>query len=102
MKAEERDDRIRRAFEADMELLKRKGHDYSYGDDSLSNFRTWGFLGIVVRMDDKLARLRGFAKGADLAVKNESIQDTLRDLSNYAFLARVLLDEAIEAKQPGR
>jgi len=93
MTAEERDKRITELFYADMELLKRKGHDYSSDSDSLSNFRTWGFMGILVRMDDKIARLRNYAKGKVLQVQDEGVRDTMRDLRNYAFLAQVLLDE---------
>jgi hypothetical protein len=93
MTSEERDKRIVEMFHADMELLRKKGHDYSSGSDSLSNFRTWGLMGILVRMDDKMARLRGYAQGKVLQVQDEGVRDTLRDLRNYAFLAQVLLDE---------
>ena len=81
------------------ELLKemkethdRKNHDYA-GDDPLSNLRTFGFYGVVVRISDKFHRLKNFAKQDKLKVKDESIRDTLIDMANYALLAIILYDE---------
>jgi len=96
MLADERDRRIEVMFKEDMGLLKRKGHDYASSDDSLRNFRTWGVLGILIRMDDKMSRLRGYAQGKGFSVQDEGVKDTLRDLRNYSFLAQVLMEEGEE------
>ena len=79
-------------FKADLELLRRKGHDYSGDEDCLDNLRDFGFAGIVVRMGDKYKRLKNFVKNKNLKVKDESIIDTLRDLRNYAFFAQIFFE----------
>jgi hypothetical protein len=93
MKAEERDARIRALFEEDMELLGRKGDDYSGRDDVLSNFKDFGWFGILVRLSDKISRLKNLAKGSPARVGDESMLDTLRDIRNYAFLMQVVYEE---------
>jgi hypothetical protein len=93
VKATERDEKIRAIFEADMDLLKAKGHDYAGDADCLANLRRFGFFGIMVRMSDKFSRLETLTReGLDKAqVKDESVRDTLRDVRNYAFLAELFL-----------
>ncbi len=92
MRAEERDAIIETYFAEDMKLLKAKGHDYSGDADCLDNLRDFGLEGIIVRIGDKYKRLKNFAKGGNLQVKEEGVRDTLVDLSNYSFLARIFLD----------
>lgn len=80
------------------ELHDRKNQDYARDDDPLSNFRraqrlgVAPFVGILVRMSDKWSRLEELASGK--TPQNESMRDTLIDLSVYALLAIILLDEA--------
>jgi len=93
MKADERDARIRALFEEDLELLIRKGHDYSGDDDCLRNFRDFGWFGILVRLSDKFSRLKNLAKDNRPRVGDESLLDTLRDIRNYAFLMQVVYEE---------
>ena len=45
-----------------------------------------GLPGIVVRLGDKVARLKTLQRGAGEAV-DESIEDTLMDVANYAIIA---------------
>jgi len=93
MKPDERDELIRAYFEADMALLRAKGHDYSGTQDCLRNLARHGLKGIVVRMGDKYERLNTLVWDA-LApeVKDEVVADTLRDLRNYSFLAQIFLE----------
>lgn len=93
MTAQERDAFIESCFKQDMKLLRAKGHDYAGQEDALSNLRDFGLLGIVVRLSDKFSRLKRFAKTSNLHVKTESVEDTLRDIRNYAFLAQIFLEE---------
>lgn len=92
--------------EEDAELMAAKNHDYAGDSDALENLRGFGFLGIIIRLEDKWTRLKNFAKrrvagSSDLlAVKDESIRDTLRDIRNYATLAEIMLDEE-EARDDG-
>lgn len=74
------------------DILIAKGHDYAGASDRFSNFRLCEAMGIpvwkgiVIRMSDKLSRIMCFAKADALQVKDESVEDTLLDLANYALL----------------
>ena len=68
------------------QLMKAKNHDYACTEDPFRNFRTYGALGILVRLSDKEARLRSFIENGKLEVTNESVRDTILDLINYAVL----------------
>lgn len=93
MLAQVRDDLIRQMFESDMELLRRKGYDYAGEQDALTNLREYGVHGVIVRLNDKINRLKSIDRNGWIEVKTESVSDTLLDISNYAYLARVLLWE---------
>jgi len=80
------------------ELHNRKSHDYA-GEDRLANFRLSRMLGIepwigcLIRAGDKYSRLCQFARSKELKVKDETVEDTLKDLSIYALLAIQLFEE---------
>jgi len=82
-----------------------KNHDYANDKDPLSNFRAAERMGvepwraILIRMSDKWSRLEQLATGK--LPKNESMRDTLIDLSAYSLLAIVLLDESAGAVEAG-
>ena len=69
----------------------------------MSNFHRAAALGVepwrgvLVRMADKWSRIEQLAGGK--VPKNESLRDSLVDLSIYAMLSVLLLDEVTE-KQP--
>lgn len=67
-------------------LMKKKNVDYADADDPYENFRQFGRLGILVRMSDKLARLRNFEKNGKFVVEDEGLRDSIIDLINYAVL----------------
>lgn len=73
-----------------------KAADYGNGRDPLGNFaqaRDWGidpFMGVMIRIGDKIARLQSFAlKGV---LQNEPVIDTLKDNAAYSLLAIVILE----------
>ena len=69
-------------------LFLKKNKDY--GDA----FATYGTIGVLVRIGDKINRLQNISKTkVELEVKNETLRDTLIDLHNYAAMAVFLLDE---------
>lgn len=70
-------------------LMRAKGHDYG-GDDAFGNLRDFGWQGIVVRIGDKYNRLKNFCLSKELKIKDETIDDTLKDLVNYGLLALIL------------
>lgn len=82
-------------------LLRAKGHDYS-GSDVMSNFRDFGWRGVVVRIGDKYHRLKNFICQGTLDIKDETIQDTMIDLINYGFILLLLYRESRgSAANPG-
>jgi hypothetical protein len=70
-----------------LELFKKKNTDY--GDA----FATYGTVGIIVRMGDKIQRLLSVSNKGVALVDTESLRDTLIDLHNYAAMGIMLLDE---------
>ena len=70
-----------------LNLFTKKNKDY--GD----SFATYGPVGVIVRMGDKISRLNSVTKSGITLVNNESIRDTLIDLHNYAAMGIMLLDE---------
>lgn len=82
------------ACERMIETTKAKNADYTGGsEDPFANFIRVESLGIcateigfLTRMTDKLCRIISFAKAGTLQVKDESVTDTLIDLSNYCIL----------------
>lgn len=66
------------------ELYRTKNKDYG---DSFSKIRSkYGNTAILVRLHDKLSRVEQLMLNGNQQVKDESIDDTLRDLANYALL----------------
>ena len=70
-----------------LNLFKRKNADY--GD----SFATFGPIGVIVRMQDKINRLISVSNTNINCVKDESLRDTLIDLHNYSAMAIMLMDE---------
>jgi hypothetical protein len=70
-----------------LELFKRKNTDY--GDA----FATFGVIGVLMRIEDKIKRSLSITNNGITLVDDEKIRDTLIDLHNYAAMAIMLLDE---------
>lgn len=98
-----------KVFCADMiEITRKKNADYSgAGDDPFNNFRHIGNLihrtdldivavGFLTRMSDKISRIGSFIANGQLLVQDESVEDTLKDMSNYSALFAGYLREAAE------
>ena len=79
-----------------LELFKKKNADY--GDA----FATYGAVGVIVRMGDKISRLSSITNNGINLVDTESLRDTLIDLHNYSAMAAMLLDEKPENKKTTR
>jgi hypothetical protein len=56
-------------------------------------------IGVIVRIGDKINRLININKNQINLVNDESMEDTLIDLHNYAALALILLRENNELKE---
>jgi len=70
-----------------LELFKRKNSDY--GDA----FASYGVIGVLVRMGDKILRAQSITNSSIALVDSETLRDTLIDLHNYSAMAIMLLDE---------
>jgi len=70
-----------------LELFTRKNADY--GDA----FAKYGFIGVLMRIGDKIQRSLSITKNGVNLVEDEGIKDTLLDLHNYAAMALMLFDE---------
>ena len=70
-----------------LELFRKKNQDY--GDA----FASYGVIGVLVRMGDKISRLQSITTNSISLINTESLRDTLIDLHNYSAMAIMLLDE---------
>ena len=72
------------------DIYKRKNHDY--GDSFSKQFEEYGITSSVIRIEDKFLRLKQLSKNK-AQVKDESIEDTLLDLANYAIMTVMELEK---------
>lgn len=72
------------------ELYIKKNSDY--GESVTNTYKDFGLVSFLVRMQDKLNRLKTLNK-KESQVKDESVRDTLVDLANYAILAVMEIDK---------
>ncbi len=90
-------ERVLRIFNELIELHKAKDTDYSGENGSLSNFRACEAFGVpawkgaAIRMSDKWSRFMSLmANGESAAVKDEPLEDTLKDIAVYAVIVLAL------------
>ena len=75
----------------------KKQSDYGKDDDPFFNVRAsseWGvdgWVGAMVRLDDKIKRLKTYVRRGTLS--NEGVEDNLMDIAVYALIAYVLFEE---------
>ena len=70
------------------EIYRKKNHDY--GDSFGKQFEEYGLVSSAIRLEDKLNRFKNLIKN-EAQVKDETIEDTLLDLANYAIMTVVEL-----------
>ncbi|RNB59399.1 DUF1599 domain-containing protein [Brevibacillus gelatini] len=68
-----------------------------YGDSFSEQWKEYGLLSLIIRLDDKLRRLKQLYKNEAL-VRDESIRDTLMDAANYCTLGIMELDKRSKYK----
>jgi hypothetical protein len=71
----------------ELDIFTKKNKDY--GD----SFATYGTIGVLVRIGDKISRTVNVSNNGVNLVEDETIRDTLLDLHNYSAMALMLLDE---------
>lgn len=82
-------------------IMRAKNHDYTSGSgDPFANFRGSSALGIdpvvgiLLRMQDKMQRVKTFVEKGELQVKGEGVEDAIIDLINYSVLMYGLSQES--------
>lgn len=85
------------------DLMSKKNSDYtSLSDNCLGNLTGSEFVGvstvkgILIRMMDKIKRIQAFDEKGYCEVKDESIEDTIKDLINYSVLVKAAIMETIK------
>lgn len=71
------------------DLYERKNADY--GDSFGKTFADLGIISAVTRISDKYNRICQLAKGNERKVKDEAIEDTLKDLASYCIMTLIEL-----------
>lgn len=84
-----------------------KNTDYTGASkDALANFKlveaagiTTTEVGMLTRFCDKLSRIATFVSTGEYLVKDESVDDTLRDMVNYIVLIAAAIKERKDATE---
>lgn len=89
------------------DIMRKKNSDYTGGKkstDPFANFNAASVLGIdpvqglLLRVIDKIQRIKSFTNDKELKVANESVEDACDDIVNYAILAKGMLKEQRASK----
>ena len=78
------------------ELYEAKNADY--GDAFSRTFNEYGMVAPLLRLEDKLSRLKSLHRKGVQQIKQESMRDTLIDLANYAIMTVMELDAQEESR----
>ena len=71
-------------------LYERKNSDY--GNSIHDTFMKYGAVSYLVRMEDKINRVRTLTQNNNQKVEDEKIHDSLVDLANYSILMLLELE----------
>lgn len=85
---------------AALSIMESKNHDYRGGtNDPFANFNAAPSLGIdpvlgvLLRMQDKIMRIKTYNEKKELKVEGEGIRDAVMDIINYAVIAYCMLED---------
>ena len=78
------------------EIYKRKNHDY--GDSFGRQYEQYGIVSSAIRLGDKYNRFVSLIEKGENLVKDESLEDTLLDMANYAIMTVIELRRERECK----
>ena len=74
-----------------LKIFKQKNHDY--GNSFEQSLNDEGIAASRIRLRDKWNRFVQLSRGRNAQVNEESIQDTLLDMANYAIMTIMWLDK---------
>ena len=93
-------DLSQRLAEEELQTMLAKNDDYTAkSEDPFANFRVSEVVGvpaelsILVRLMDKIQRIKSFVVNGSLSVKSETVYDAISDGRNYLLLLRGLIEE---------
>jgi predicted SpoU family rRNA methylase len=66
------------------ELLEKKNRDYGNSFDK--TIAEYGITAYLLRIEDKISRLKSITKNKEVLVTDESMEDTIRDIAGYSIL----------------
>lgn len=71
------------------DLYELKNHDY--GDSFGQTFQKLGIISAITRISDKYNRIVSLATNKEQKVKDEAIEDTLKDMASYCIMTLIEL-----------
>ena len=89
----------RETCNAAISTIRAKNEDYADNSDPFANFRASLVLGVdpkiglLVRVVDKVQRLKNFAYRGELSVKDEPVDDAIEDIINYVILLKGMIKD---------
>ena len=84
-------DRFKQITDEMVKLYERKNSDY--GSSIHDTYMKYGAVAYLVRMEDKINRVRSLTQNNNQKVEEEKIHDSLVDLANYSILMLLELEE---------
>jgi hypothetical protein len=103
-------DSVTGTYARNVDIMRKKNNDYATNEDALSNFKIIQNIGVVddyksgilMRMTDKFARITNILKKGKADVMDETVEDTLADLCNYAAILRAALEDEKRINDPAK
>lgn len=83
-------DRFKQITDEMVKLYERKNSDY--GSSIHDTYMKYGAVAYLVRMEDKINRIRNIVLSGNQKVEDEKIHDSLVDLANYSILMLLELE----------
>lgn len=90
---------VKQTLDAMQVKIKAKNADYTNGAGPFANFEQASdfgvdpFQGLMLRMGDKMQRVKSYCKQGKLEVANEGIEDCFYDFIGYSLIALAMLKE---------
>lgn len=84
MNQEEKDKLFKDVANHVADLVIKKNHDY--GDSFHEVYEEFGDLSTLIRLTDKMKRLRNIVSGNEMLIAGESLDDVYEDIAGYCIL----------------
>lgn len=83
-------DKFKQITDEMVKLYEKKSSDY--GNSTHDTYMKYGAVAYLVRMEDKINRVRSLTQNNNQKVEDEKIHDSLVDLANYSILMLLELE----------